>query len=273
MTMKLRYLLIGLLFGIVTQTHAFDLHKNFAASTVATAPSPATSGTSLVVASGEGAKFPTPPFNATVWPAGSAPSTSNAEIVRVTGISTDTLTITRTQESTSARTIVTGDIIAATITAKVIKDIEDADALKAPIASPTFTGTATMPTASIATETIGSSTLTNNIGSPQTVGNTNVVDMAITASFATTNTITANLAFAHATNGVDGLLVAKVRKFMVPSGGPYTLTIPGWRTNVYSAVPPALTNGTITFMHLTCDGPTSSAALQTNVYVSFEYFK
>ena len=101
-----------------------DAHKNFAYSTVLTAPSPATSGTSLVVQSGDGTKFPAVPFNAPVWPAGAQPTTANAEIVRVTGISTDTLTIARAQESTSARTIVIGDQIAATITAKTITDIE-----------------------------------------------------------------------------------------------------------------------------------------------------
>lgn len=102
-----------------------DAHKNFAYSTVATAPSPATSGTSLVVAAGEGALFPTPPFNATIWPIGANPLSTNAEIVRVTGIATDTLTITRTQESTSARTVIVGDQIAATITAKTLTDVEN----------------------------------------------------------------------------------------------------------------------------------------------------
>lgn len=101
-----------------------DAHKNFAYSTVATAPSPATSGTSLVVTSGDGTKFPATPFNATIWPVSSQPTTANAEIVRVTGISTDTFTITRAQESSSARTVVVGDQIAATITVKSLTDIE-----------------------------------------------------------------------------------------------------------------------------------------------------
>lgn len=101
-----------------------DNHSNFAYSTVATAPSPATSGTSLVVQSGDGTKFPSPPFNATIWPSTGRPLTTNAEIVRVTNISTDTLTITRAQESTSARTVVVGDQIAATITAKTLSDSE-----------------------------------------------------------------------------------------------------------------------------------------------------
>jgi len=104
---------------------AFDTHKNLAYSLVATAPSPADSGTSLVVTAGQGTRFPTVPFNATVWPVSSIPTPDNAEIVRVTGISTDTLTITRAQESTTARSIVVGDQIAATVTAKSLTDIEN----------------------------------------------------------------------------------------------------------------------------------------------------
>jgi hypothetical protein len=103
----------------------YDAHKNFAYSTIVTPPSPALSGTSLAVAAGEGAKFPAVPFNATVWPAGTAlPSTTNAEIVRATARATDTFTITRAQEATTARPIVIGDQIAATITALSLTDIE-----------------------------------------------------------------------------------------------------------------------------------------------------
>jgi hypothetical protein len=103
---------------------SFDAHKNFAYSTVGVAPSPAASGTSLDVAAGEGALFPVPPFNCTIWPTSTSPRASNSEIVRVTGIAGDTLTIDRAQEGSSARTIVVGDQIAQTITAKTITDIE-----------------------------------------------------------------------------------------------------------------------------------------------------
>jgi hypothetical protein len=101
-----------------------DAHKNFAYSTVATAPSPATTGNSLVVAPGDGAKFPTPPFNVTIWPFGMQPLTTNAEVARCTGISTDTLTITRAQEGSTARSVGVGDQISATITAKTLQDVE-----------------------------------------------------------------------------------------------------------------------------------------------------
>lgn len=104
---------------------AFDIHKNFSISTVATAPSPATSGTSLVLATGEGALFPsTYPYNVVVWPVGVKPLASNSEIVKVTNRSTDTLTIVRQQESTSARTVVIGDQVALSMTAKLLTDIE-----------------------------------------------------------------------------------------------------------------------------------------------------
>lgn len=102
-----------------------DAHKNFAYSTVSVAPSPASSGTSLTVGTSEGVLFPTVPFNATVWPVTQLPTSTNAEIVRVTNIAGDVFTITRTQESTSARSILVGDQIAATITAKTLTDAEN----------------------------------------------------------------------------------------------------------------------------------------------------
>ncbi len=101
-----------------------DAHANFAYSLVADAPSPADTGTSLVVAATGGLVFPTPPFNATVWPAATQPTSLNAEIVRVTGISTDTFTIVRAQEGTAAQSIVAGFQIAATITQKTLLDAE-----------------------------------------------------------------------------------------------------------------------------------------------------
>jgi hypothetical protein len=110
---------------------AFDAHKNLAISTVATAPSPATSGTSLTVAAGEGARFPAPPFNATAWPANAVPTPANAEVLRVTALAGDVLTVQRAQEGTTARAIGLGDLIAASITAKVLQDLEQQAALKA----------------------------------------------------------------------------------------------------------------------------------------------
>ena len=101
-----------------------DAHKNFAYSLITVAPAPASSGTSMTVA--DGTVFPSAPFNATVWPVDELPLAANAEIVRVTNIAGNVLTVTRAQESSSARTIVVGDQIAATVTNKTLTDIESA---------------------------------------------------------------------------------------------------------------------------------------------------
>lgn len=110
-----------------------DSHKNFAYSTIASAPSPATSGTSAGVQTGDGLLFPAVPFNATVWPSGVTPLATNSEIVRVTNISTDTFTFVRGATSGAGlngepnnqnRSIVVGDQIAAGITAKTLTDAE-----------------------------------------------------------------------------------------------------------------------------------------------------
>lgn len=105
----------------------FDVHKNFASTTVVTVPTPAASGTTLVVADGTfGGASPTVPFNVSIWPSNASPTPTTAEIVRVTAISTNTLTITRLQESTSARAITVGDNVVLTITKKALTDIETA---------------------------------------------------------------------------------------------------------------------------------------------------
>ena len=95
-----------------------DILRNFAYSTVATAPSPALSGTSLVVQPGDGTKLSV--GNAIAWPANVQPSVANAEIVRITVVATDTLTITRTQESSTNQSIAIGWQIQQGVTAGLL---------------------------------------------------------------------------------------------------------------------------------------------------------
>jgi hypothetical protein len=96
---------------------------------VATAPSPATTGTSLVLDSGEGARFPQPStdgsFYVTAMPPGENPNVSNSEILQVTARSTDTLTIVREQGDTTAKTIEAGWIILQSIYKENILDEDD----------------------------------------------------------------------------------------------------------------------------------------------------
>jgi hypothetical protein len=115
-----------------------DQLRNFAASLVATAPSPATSGTSLVVTAGQGSYFPATPFDATIWPSGVQPTNTNAEIVRVTNVSTDTFTITRAQYGTTAQSIAVGYQIAQTVDANLLNQL-------APLSGATFTGEVVAP--------------------------------------------------------------------------------------------------------------------------------
>ena len=75
-------------------------------SLVATAPSPAESGTSLVVTVGDGAALPAPPFRAIVF---ASAAVADHEVLNVTAVSVDTLTIVRAQDGSSARSILVGD--------------------------------------------------------------------------------------------------------------------------------------------------------------------
>lgn len=105
-----------------------DALKNFAYGIVATAPSPATSGTSLVLQSGQGASFPVAPFDVTIWPAGVIPLGSNAEIARCTAITTDTLTITRGQYGTTAQSVAIGYQVCQAINTNLIAQLVAATA-------------------------------------------------------------------------------------------------------------------------------------------------
>ena len=82
--------------------------KDYATGVVATAPVPATSGTSLVLSSGQGARMPAVPFKATIHPQSSMPDLDTAEKVLVTNINVDTLTIVRAQGETTAKSIENG---------------------------------------------------------------------------------------------------------------------------------------------------------------------
>lgn len=109
----------------------FDVHSNFAYGTISTAPSPGTSGTAMVLGTTNFADFPDPgtssEYNMTVWPYGTLPLSSNAEIVRVVSKGANgTINFSRAQESSSAIDIQQGYQVAMTWTKKSATDIETA---------------------------------------------------------------------------------------------------------------------------------------------------
>ena len=76
------------------------------ATGIVTPPSPGTTGTTFTVTAGTGLWYPTTfPFYATLWNPQTMPNKSNAEIVEVTSISTDTFTIVRAQRGTTAQDV------------------------------------------------------------------------------------------------------------------------------------------------------------------------
>jgi len=106
---------------------ALDPVVNFFRSTIATLPV-ASGGTSIVITTGDGAKLPDPAvdgnFNLTIY--NEDDPFDAPEIVRVTAISGDTLTVTRAQEGTSATNKTSGNTwyLELTPTAKTIQDID-----------------------------------------------------------------------------------------------------------------------------------------------------
>ncbi len=100
-----------------------DALTNLATSTVATAPSPATSGTSLVVAAGTGVRYPAVPFDVTLCAPGTKPDPTNAEIARCTAVSTDTLTLTRAQYGTTAQSVSVGWYVDNDVTANLLSQL------------------------------------------------------------------------------------------------------------------------------------------------------
>lgn len=108
---------------------ALDPVVNFFQTEIATLPV-ASGGTSIVISTGDGAKLPDPAvdgaFNLTIY--NESDPFALPEIVRVTAITGDTLTVTRAQEGTSATTKTAGSdwYVELTPTAKTIQDIDTA---------------------------------------------------------------------------------------------------------------------------------------------------
>ena len=98
--------------------------KDYSISTVVTAPSPATSGTTLTVTTGHGTRFGATPFYATLVPEGQLPTLDTAEKVQVTGISGDTLTIVRARGDTTAKTVTAGWLVVGAVFQKDVTPTE-----------------------------------------------------------------------------------------------------------------------------------------------------
>ena len=81
------------------------------------------SATTIALTSGEGARFPNP-SSPDVFYATLIDTSNNLEIVKVTARSTDSLTVVRAQDNTSARAFSTGDRFELRPVAKLFEDIQ-----------------------------------------------------------------------------------------------------------------------------------------------------
>lgn len=89
-----------------------DFEHNKANLGAATLSSAITSSqTSITVDASDASTFPSTPFYATISPIGETPNLLNAEIVKVTAISSGTLTVARGQRSTTAKAFAAGSVI------------------------------------------------------------------------------------------------------------------------------------------------------------------
>ena len=111
--------------------------KNFALTTVASAPSPADSGTTLSVPTGHGEWFPDAPFNAVLVPADTLTTEDNSEIVRVTSVANDTFIIIRAQDYTTAKSVEVGWSIFPSLVDERIANPPDTTALETDLAAET----------------------------------------------------------------------------------------------------------------------------------------
>src|ERR1700761_9175589 len=88
----------------------------------------ASGATSIALQSGQGSKLPAAPFNLIWWNSTDYPNPANdpnVEIIRVTAVVSDTITISRAQEGTTAANHNTGGktySLVLGITAKMISD-------------------------------------------------------------------------------------------------------------------------------------------------------
>lgn len=166
--------------------------KNRATSTLASGIDDAV--TSLAVAAGEGAKFPsTYPFHITI----------EDEVLSCTDRSTDTLTVTRAVEDTSAAAHEAGKTVSLNITAEIVQQLQDHEAL------------------STGVHGVGAGT----IGSVSTANKTIYVDKAATGSGTGVDWTNAFTTIQAAVDSIEDVIIHAYTIYVRKGATPYRETV------------------------------------------------
>ena len=197
---------------------ALDAAKNFAKANLSTGYD--ASATSIVLISGGGAKFPAISFNAVWYNAtdyGDPADDPNVEVVRVTNISTDTITVTRAQESTSAVTHNTAGktyTLVAGPTAKLVGDIN----------STSFQGDTGVKGSTGVTGAAGNTGVTGAKGDTGVKGDTGAVPTVMAITNDTTTNATMYPVWVTTSSGNQSAKVSSSKVTFNPSTGLLTAT-------------------------------------------------
>jgi hypothetical protein len=145
--LRLGFFISVLLFGLLLVEDARaqkEVYSNLASAALASGIS--SGATSLTVATGEGAEFPSISGGDYFWAVLSEGSTT--EIVKVTARSSDTLTIERAQQGTSASAFTTAATVSQRLTKSTLEALRDLTAGFFNVSGPTAARTYTFPDAS-----------------------------------------------------------------------------------------------------------------------------
>lgn len=221
----------------------------------------ASSDTSAQLQPGDGSNMPPIPFKLTITPYGLLPTKANSEIVLVTAISTDIVTITRAQDGTTAQSFPAGSIIGNGI---YIEDVQTALDAKANASDLTAHTSNTSNPHSVTKAQVGLENVSNLAPADMPVSTAQAAALALKANANATVNLTGDQTIA----GVKTFTSAPIAPSGTSIGGVLYLTGSGFPNGVVSAsvgsiyIDTAVTNGASSWIKKSGTGNTGWQVLE-----------